>query len=834
MSLSALKSLPKKIRRKLLDAFFQDDHDGHFESGLIHNMKDFLELNSLHNWLPYVAYDPEMKIFHNQYSKGIILQSDPIVGASDSDVSALYNFLQTTLPEGVIGQILLCASPFVGPELDAYILERSSSDLLFYSQASKRADFIKSAAKRSVFSHESNLIRDFRVYWTLIFDNELNLSDSAIDQLRSALIGTLSGIGVGCANVEPSEFLKVVAGLLRPNEDIYPEKLNWNPLETLSHQLAKPEYNYKITSKRLISDDYNITTYRLKDLPNNPLQLNDMGALIGSIFNNDWRLGCPFSLSLLFHIPDQQAEANYAKIRSLRADQRAGVMGRFSPTARKDASFAQAITKQVEDKNRLLEATLQVVLYTKPEKTQQHENELYSIFNAIPYKKIELARNNMLHGPLFLSVLPLSLDLAVIDSLKKFGILNKYWASNIANMLPVVADIKGMQNRKLLLATRRGQLFFWGPFSQISANYNMIVSGVSGSGKSVVAQDLILSLIGTGAKIWTIDVGRSYKKVANFIGGEFIEFTHDAKLCLNPFSAVSDEEFQEFIGFIVPLLASMVSTNNTLSPLEYSFLEQAVIQVWSVYKSDGDITKIASWLLASEDPRAQDMGKVLFPYTMTGQYGKFFNGKSNIDFNSHLVVFELEEIANDKRLLNVVFSLLMYHVTEKMYLGDRKTKMVLMIDEAWSMLKGGSGGDIIESIARRARKYGCALAIITQSLADCFSSPAAEAAYKNSYWKLFLMQNQADIKSLMSENKLVLSPYQEKLLSSLKTMPGDYSELMILGNQQECAVGRLILDPFSKILYSTKADEFTAVMELYDRGLTMEQAVQTIAEKKYV
>jgi conjugal transfer ATP-binding protein TraC len=64
----------------------------------------------------------------------------------------------------------------------------------------------------------------------------------------------------------------------------------------------------------------------------------------------------------------------------------------------------------------------------------------------------------------------------------------------------------------------------------------------------------------------------------------------------------------------------------------------------------------------------------------------------------------------------------MYHVTEKMCLGARKIQMALVIDEAWDMLKGGQGAKIIESIARRARKYAGCLVTITQSIADYFAS----------------------------------------------------------------------------------------------------------------
>ena len=177
--------------------------------------------------------------------------------------------------------------------------------------------------------------------------------------------------------------------------------------------------------------------------------------------------------------------------------------------------------------------------------------------------------------------------------------------------------------------------------------------------------------------------------------------------------------------------------------------------------------------------------------------------------------------------------LLMYHVTEKMYLGGRATQMALIIDEAWDMLKGGNGGDIIESISRRARKYKGCLITITQSISDYFSSPAGKAAYNNSYWKILHLQNKANISTVIENKQISLDPFQERLLRSVTTEHGQYSEMMIQGDSGEYAVGRLLLDPYSRILYSTQAQEYAAVNQLCEQGMPLEQAIGIIAKRVF-
>ena len=73
--------------------------------------------------------------------------------------------------------------------------------------------------------------------------------------------------------------------------------------------------------------------------------------------------------------------------------------------------------------------------------------------------------------------------------------------------------------------------------------------GTSGSGKSVTVQDLVSSLIGTGGRVFIIDVGRSYKKLCNELNGQFIEFTYHSKLCLNPFSHIDEAKEDEVNDF---------------------------------------------------------------------------------------------------------------------------------------------------------------------------------------------------------------------------------------------------------------------------------------------
>jgi conjugal transfer ATP-binding protein TraC len=239
------------------------------------------------------------------------------------------------------------------------------------------------------------------------------------------------------------------------------------------------------------------------------------------------------------------------------------------------------------------------------------------------------------------------------------------------------------------------------------------------------------------------------------------------------------------------------------------------------------VTLISQWLTAHKDAKARDLGQMLFPYTDKGTYGRFFNGPSTVNFNSDLVVVELEELKERKDLQAVIVQMFVINIAGTMFTGDRKTPFHIVFDEAWDMLRGRQGGQFIETLARRLRKYRGSLVVGTQSVNDFFASAGAQAAFDNSDWMCFLSQKPESIVQLKKADRLHLSSHKEALLHSLRTKQGEYAEVMISGTSGY-AVGRLLLDPYSSLLYSTKAEDYAAVKTLMAQEHSLEEAMDTL------
>jgi conjugal transfer ATP-binding protein TraC len=137
-----------------------------------------------------------------------------------------------------------------------------------------------------------------------------------------------------------------------------------------------------------------------------------------------------------------------------------------------------------------------------------------------------------------LAAMPLTLAdglAADMVRLKRFKTLLSTTAANIA---PMQGEYLGGNVPHLLFVGRRGQPFFWSPFENEAGNHNVAICGKSGSGKSVLLQEMCAALRGAGAKVVVIDDGRSFEHSVKLQGGRFVEFTLKAGFCLNPFSMI--------------------------------------------------------------------------------------------------------------------------------------------------------------------------------------------------------------------------------------------------------------------------------------------------------
>ena len=225
-----------------------------------------------------------------------------------------------------------------------------------------------------------------------------------------------------------------------------------------------------------------------------------------------------------------------------------------------------------------------------------------------------------------------------------------------------------------------------------------------------------------------------------------------------------------------------------------------------------------------------DLGRQLYSFTSAGEYGRFFSGHNNIEFREGgFTVLELEELKGRRHLQQVVLLQLIYQIQQNMYLGERNRPKIIIIDEAWDLLRDGDVARFIETGYRRFRKYGGAAVTVTQSVNDLYSSEVGMAIAENSANMYLLGQKAETINILEQEKRLPLTGGEYEFLRSVHTLSGVYSEIFVISDRGN-AVGRLVVDPFRKLLYSTRAEEVNAIEKLVRDGCTVAEAITRILD----
>lgn len=827
-----------KLGKKLFESLGDRNSNGSNHKSYFNDAwKDLAAFYKVSDLLPYDAYSSKHQLFYNQTSVGFVIETAPLVGASEEMQKEVSNLFALSLPEESSMQVMLWADPKIGDFLDNYVdargNEHPNSDIL-HALAHKRAEFLKGLAYDSELKPYT--LRNFRccLSITLKQSSSAKADQELCDRLKSQVVTTLQMLGLPVKVWSADDLLNTLDGILNiAIGETQNPKINWNPLQDLASQTSSAGSNLVVRENQLSLNDNStvLRTYSVKSYPS-IWSLHAMGELIGDELRDQAQIPCPFIIHYGVTIPKQDKPKTQLLAKASYVEKQAySPIGKYLPGIQEEAEELAYVRECMNKGERIVQTGFNVILLSKNDEIDRAEQILLNLFTS---KEWKLEANRYLHLPIFLSCLPMMWGETQVKSLLNLKKLKTTLSTESANLLPLQGEWKGTPTPGMILCGRRGQVFTWSPFDNDAGNYNCVVVGRSGSGKSVFMQDLMASTLGLGGLVFIMDVGRSFEKACFLFNGQFIEFTPNTNLCLNPFSTIptdNEEVASDALAMLKSVLMLMAAPNHGVDDKGAALLEQAMLETWQKHKNESNVTHIADWLNSHPDTKANDLGQMLYPYTESGTYGRYFNGPSTVDLNNPLVVIELEELKERKDLQAVIVQMMIINVSNKMFLGDRKTPFNIILDEAWDMLRGNQSAVFIETLARRLRKYRGSLVVGTQSINDFYQSPGAQAAFDNSDWMCFLSQKPESIDQLKKMERVSLTSQKEAKLKSVKTKHGFYAEVMICG-PNGYAVARLILDPFSGLLYSTKAQDYAAVKQLTNRGLKQKDAIECLLKER--
>jgi conjugal transfer ATP-binding protein TraC len=818
-------------------------------------IEQFAGMPKLTSLLPYVGWLADERMFildqggfgaTEQFSTGFAIEVAPQTGAADEMEKILASlFLSCPTDTGI--QITLYASPDISQILQTQSELVREPDLV--GIALRRNKYYQGGTGRSLLASSTYLLRNFRCVISVslpLSPFEATEIEQAI-RTRESIRATLKSAYLDGFDWNPDHLLSFVSDFF-DHERVFDASAetrgrlskDYDPDQVLREQLSNREIASCVSDEaiRFSKSGGKETVMQFFSVRNYPKfsRLNQMGNLIGDPYQLALTMPCPFLITLGAIVQDHEAARTYAQLKSARATQNAAsYMARFQPDLQDRKRDWDVVTKSFDDGKSTLRMYHQICLISPLADVSRAEHSVRAVWRA---RGFDITRDYYLQHQAFASSLPMTLGRPMQKDLISFGRAYTKILDNVVMTAPLIAEWKGTKTPMVTLFGRRGQPMGFDLFDNTGGNYNFAVAALSGSGKSVFVNEMAYRYRAAGSKVWIIDVGRSYKNLCELMDGEFIEFADERKntLCLNPFSMVRD--INSDMEMLLPLLAEMASPREPLNNFCYTALSSAIKQVWEIKGNCTTVTDIYELLCTGKihetgdrEPELEHMAVALEPYTKYGVYASYFEGMANIEFTKDFIVLELEELKSKHDLQAVVMQIIMYRITQEMYL-DRSRRKIVIIDEAWDLMGSGSSGNFIEAGYRRARKYGGAFGTITQSVDDYYKTEATKATINNADWLFLLRQKPENIDRLGKEGKLTIDEWMKRQLSSITTDHGNYSEIFV-HSPMGSGVGRLLLDPFSMMLFSTRAEDFERIKTMREEmGMTTEQAIEVLLDEK--
>ncbi len=312
-------------------------------------------------------------------------------------------------------------------------------------------------------------------------------------------------------------------------------------------------------------------------------------------------------------------------------------------------------------------------------------------------------------------------------------------------------------------------------------NANMVVFAKSGAGKSFTVKLEALRSMMVGAEIIIIDPENEYQKLCDAVGGSYIRLSLNSDVRINPFDlpkVIDSEDANDALRanlvtlhglFRLMLGSAQGGGASTLSPNEEADLDQALIDTYARAGITSDplthqstpptIANLYDTLEHMEGTGPQ-LAQRLRKYT-TGTFAGIFSQQSNVDINNQMVVFNIRDLEDELR--PVAMYIVLSHIWN--VVRAQQKKRLLIVDEAWQLMKYDDSASFLFSLAKRARKYYLGLTTITQDVEDFMGSKMGRAIVANSSMQLLLKQSASavdvlsDVFKLTTEEKNRLSSF---------------------------------------------------------------------------
>lgn len=497
----------------------------------------------------------------------------------------------------------------------------------------------------------------------------------------------------------------------------------------------------------------------------------------------------PHWLSVSLSVPD--SEARYASIEKRRNRARVAAAG-FTRDVRADTQAAElesAMQAMVSRDQRVFNVSAHLLFEADDLlELDKRTNDVIDVFRQV---RLPMATEQQAQLFAWKGMLPGNGHLAPHQ--------RTCLTDNAADVLPVYDAWRGDTRPLFVVSHRTGEPFNFDVTDNKRINWNSLVFGGSGGGKSFLVLSLVnSSMLAQGSDVIVIDVGGaeagSYYRLCQLLGGQFVDLSLDGRNAVNPFpdratlfldldgkpAAEPNPLRLQFLMNITKLLVTDTG-GAQLGRVGEAVLLRAILKA---YEAAGNRTPLYDDLVAAlervdgddEDKgQARRMAKVLRS-TLAGPIGRLINQPTRVVLNNQFVVFDLKGLEALGELASVMLLVVSSFVWAMV--GRRRDRLAwLVYDECWALMRYPTAAEVQSELYRTARKLNVGVVSVTQKLEDFLATPTARAILSNSTTSFLLKHKEDDVPKVAEI--LGLNARETALLRDLKREKGRYAELFV-------------------------------------------------------
>jgi len=416
----------------------------------------------------------------------------------------------------------------------------------------------------------------------------------------------------------------------------------------------------------------------------------------------------------------------------------------------------------------------------------------------------------------FKTVLPLAKD--------ELRVTRNMDTTSLATTFPFVSsDLSDDKGVMYGINQHNGSLVVFDRFSL--ENYNSVIFAKSGAGKSYLIKLEALRSLMFDTEIIIVDPENEYKTLCDSVGGQYISFGFNSASKINPFDlevgkVASSEEENELQRKILSLYGLFKIIMGQMTPQEEAILDRALMATYKMKGITPDpathqgkqmplVEDLYKALIGMEEEKAASLAARLEKY-IKGSFAGLFNSQTNVNVNNKFVVFGIRDV--EDALRPVAMHVILEYIWGKIR-SDMK-KRLLIVDEAWHMMRHPDSAAFLFSMAKRARKYYLGLSTVTQDVDDFMGTEQGGAIIKNSSIRILLKQHPAAIEQI--GEAFYLSEGERQYL-----LAADIGEGIFFAGQSHVAI-KVIASPQEHKLITSNPEDL----------LMMKKEAQAVSEDK--